>query len=94
MIPQHLEPFVLNENKGLTRALAEKGPEVELISHLGQSTQNTTDLLLGQVAKNTASSLSESILRIEYVGAKAAKQIAADIGTIYIFLNIIFCIFI
>lgn len=25
MLPQHLEPFVLNENKGLARALAEQG---------------------------------------------------------------------
>lgn len=82
MLPQHLEPFVLQENKGLTRALAEHSfrhgaePEGSLVGH----TNSAADLLIGYVAKATANALSDAILRIESVGAKGAKQLAADIG--------------
>lgn len=86
MLPQHLEPFVLQENKGLSRALAEQtfphGQQSS--SDDGQQQQphahSAADFLLGCVAKATASCLSDAILRIETVGAKAAKQLAADIG--------------
>lgn len=84
MLPQHLEPFVLQENKGLTRALAEHSasnvPGAEG-SPLGHS-QTAADLLIGYVAKATANSLSDAIVRVESVGAKGAKQLAADIGNL------------
>lgn len=85
MLPQHLEPFVLQENRGLTRALSEHSfphgqPPGTGHSQTGQHPLGATDLLLGCVATASASALSDAILRIESVGAKGAKQLAADIG--------------
>ena len=86
MLPQHLEPFVLQENRGLTRALAENTfPHGRQSAHhpsADPSTLSATDFLLSWVAAASASALSESILRIESVGSKGAKQIAADIGNL------------
>jgi len=83
MLPQHLEPFVLQENRGLTRALSEHTfphgrPPGTSLSQTGQL--SATDFLLGCVAAASANALSEAILRIESVGSKGAKQLAADIG--------------
>lgn len=83
MLPQHLEPFVLQENRGLTRALSEHTfphgrPPGTSLSQTGQL--SATDFLLGCVAEASANALSEAILRIESVGSKGAKQLAADIG--------------
>lgn len=85
MLPQHLEPFVLQENRGLTRALSEHAfphgrPPSTTFSQSGQQPLGATDFLLGCVASASASALSEAILRIESVGSKGAKQLAADIG--------------
>lgn len=85
MLPQHLEPFVLQENRGLTRALLEynfpSGRQSDLaLLQINQHSQGATDLLLGSVATASASALSEAILRIKTVGSKGAKQLAADIG--------------
>lgn len=86
MLPQHLEPFVLQENRGLTRALSEhnfpNGRQSDSsLLQISQHSQSATDLLLGSVASASASALSDAILRIESVGSKGAKQLAADIGT-------------
>lgn len=85
MLPQHLEPFVLQENRGLTRALSEHSfPHGQLPDpdhpETGQHQSSATDFLLGCVATACASALSDAILRIESVGPKGAKQLAADIG--------------
>lgn len=82
MLPQHLEPFVLEENKGLRRALSEQTfphGESELLAHQSHS---AADFLLSCVAKATATLLSDTILRISTVNAKMAKQLASDIGMI------------
>ncbi|XP_032779470.1 conserved oligomeric Golgi complex subunit 7 [Daphnia magna] len=84
MLPQHLEPFVLQENRGLTRALSEHSfPHGQLPDpdhpETGQHQSSATDFLLGCVATACASALSDAILRIESVGPKGAKQLAADI---------------
>ena len=85
MLPQHLEPFVLQENRGLTRALSEHifphgRPPSATLSQSGQQSLSATDFLLGCVASASASALCESILRIESVGSKGSKQLASDIG--------------
>lgn len=84
MLPQHLEPFVLQENRGLSRALSEQTfPYGKNQSSDEQAPPDSAaDFLLGCVARATASCLSEAILRIESVGAKAARQLAADIGSL------------
>jgi len=79
MLPQHLEPFVLEENKGLRRALSEQTfphGESELLANQSHS---AADFLLSCVAKATATLLSDTILRISTVNAKMAKQLASDI---------------
>ena len=85
MLPQHLEPFILQENRGLGRALAEQVfPHAQtdvLLVQPGQHSHSAADFLLGCVAKASAAALSEAVLRIPTLGAKAAKQVAADIGT-------------
>ena len=77
MLPQHLEPFVLEENKGLTRALSE-----QTFPH-GQTelAHSPSDFLLGCVANASATLLGDTILRISTVNPKTAKQLASDIGT-------------
>jgi len=52
-----------------------------LLVQPGQHSHSAADFLLGCVAKASAAALSESVLRIPTLGAKAAKQVAADIGT-------------
>lgn len=80
MLPQHLEPFVIEENKGLRRALSEQTfPHGESESLATQS-HSPADFLLSCVAKASATLLSDAILRIPTVNAKMAKQLASDIG--------------
>ena len=65
MLPQHLEPFVLQENRGLSRSLSEQTFPYGQQQQPGLQDQNppdsAADFLLGCVAKATANCLSEAI---------------------------------
>lgn len=78
MLPQHLEPFGLDENRGLSRALAER---VFPHSPATPGDASAADFLLDCVARASAGVLADVVLRLPTVSAKAAKQVAADIGT-------------
>lgn len=89
MLPQHLEPFVLQENRGLSRALLDttvpQGKSIETSNSSANQMPSATDCLLGSVALTAANALTDAILRIENVGPKGAKQLAADISNVFLF---------
>lgn len=73
-LPQHLEPFLLQENPALTLALrageragAEAGAE----------------LLLGAVARGTCQALADRIVGACELNHNSCKQLATDIGELY-----------
>ena len=81
MLPQHLEPFVMQENKGLARALSEQTfPHGQTTAVALSQSHSAADFLLDCVAKASAALLTDTILRISTVSSRTAKQLVADIG--------------
>lgn len=80
MLPQHLEPFILHENKGLDRLLSQLVfPDCQT-DQVYSASQSAADFILACVAKASAKAFAAVALRIPTLTVKAAKQLAADIG--------------
>ncbi|PNF30976.1 Conserved oligomeric Golgi complex subunit 7 [Cryptotermes secundus] len=76
-LPQHLEPFLLQDNPSLTLALRVADAKYELLS--GGAEGGFADVLLGIIAKGTCQTYCDNILGICELGPGACKQLATDI---------------
>jgi hypothetical protein len=77
-LPQHLEPFLLQDNPSLTLALHVADAEYGLLS--GEAEGGFADVLLGIIARGTCQTYCDNILGICELGSSACKQLATDIG--------------
>jgi hypothetical protein len=77
-LPQHLEPFLLQDNPSLTLALHMADAKYELLS--GEAEGGFADVLLGIIAQGTCQTYCDNILGICELGPAACKQLATDIG--------------
>ncbi|KAJ9592818.1 hypothetical protein L9F63_015509, partial [Diploptera punctata] len=76
-LPQHLEPFLLQENPSLTLALQVADAEYGMLS--AESEGGFADILLGIIARGTCQTYCDNILGICELGPSACKQLATDI---------------
>ncbi|XP_064456809.1 conserved oligomeric Golgi complex subunit 7-like [Ornithodoros turicata] len=74
-IPQHIEPFIVEENEALKIALGHSKLEkpTEGVDHIA-------DYLLGCVARDTMRTYIDVIIQIERLTSQASSQLATDIG--------------
>jgi len=91
-LPQHLEPYMSNDNPALTRALRERvfpycngGGATAMAAAGGQApasdgTETPADFLLNCITTATCVVYQENILRIPEVSGNSAKQLHVDIG--------------
>ena len=77
-LPQHLDPFLMQDNPSLTLALHMADAKYELLS--GEAEGGFADVLLGIVAQETCQTYCDNILGICEFGPAACKQLATDIG--------------
>ena len=77
-LPQHLEPFLLQDNPSLTLALQVADAEYGMLS--AESEGGFADILLGIIARGTCQTYCDNILGICELGSTACKQLATDIG--------------
>ena len=77
-LPQHLDPFLMQDNPSLTLALHMADAKYELLS--GGAEGGFADVLLGIVAQETCQTYCDNILGICEFGPAACKQLATDIG--------------
>ncbi|KAI5746376.1 hypothetical protein M8J77_002971 [Diaphorina citri] len=73
-LPQHLEPFLLNENPSLSKAL--ECADSEYKTETGGGPAN---ILLGMLARGTCQALCDRILATQKLSAVACKQLITDI---------------
>lgn len=74
-LPQHIEPFVVDDNPALQLAL--KNGKLPYI--LEQSSSHLTDVLLGSVAQGTSQTYCDTIIRIQHMTSASVKQLITDI---------------
>jgi hypothetical protein len=79
-LPQHLEPYMTEENPALARAFQERlfpycSGVVESVD------QNPADFLLACTARATCDTYQSVILKIQNVSHNSSKQLATDVGT-------------
>ncbi|XP_069687140.1 conserved oligomeric Golgi complex subunit 7 isoform X3 [Periplaneta americana] len=76
-LPQHLEPFMLQDNPSLTLALHVADAEYGMLS--GETEGGFADVLLAIIARGTCQTYCDNILGICELGPSACKQLATDI---------------
>lgn len=76
-IPQHIEPFIVEENEALSTALKHSN-----LPHVieGISTDHVADYLLGCVAQATMYTYIDTVMQIERLTRQASAQLATDIS--------------
>lgn len=76
-IPQHIEPFIVEENEALSTALKHSN-----LPHVieGTSTDHVADYLLGCVAQATMYTYIDTVMQIERLTRQASVQLATDIS--------------
>uniref|UniRef100_A0A023GLZ0 Conserved oligomeric Golgi complex subunit 7 n=1 Tax=Amblyomma triste TaxID=251400 RepID=A0A023GLZ0_AMBTT len=76
-IPQHIEPFIVEENEALSTALQHSN-----LPHVieGISTDHVADYLLGCVAQATMYTYIDTVMQIERLTRQASAQLATDIS--------------
>ncbi|KAH7962147.1 hypothetical protein HPB52_014649 [Rhipicephalus sanguineus] len=76
-IPQHIEPFIVEENEALSTALKHSS-----LPHVieGISTDHVADYLLGCVAQATMYTYIDTVMQIEKLTRQASAQLATDIS--------------
>ncbi|CAN7997382.1 unnamed protein product [Ixodes hexagonus] len=76
-IPQHIEPFIVEENEALATALKHSN-----LPHVieGTSTDHVADYLLGCVAQATMYTYIDTVMQIDRLTQQASAQLATDIG--------------
>lgn len=72
-LPQHLEPFLLNENPSLSKALECADPEYR------QDGGGPANILLAMLARGTCQALCDRILSTANLPAASCKQLITDI---------------
>nr|CAD7259336.1 unnamed protein product [Timema shepardi] len=77
-LPQHLEPFLLQDNPSLTLALQVADAEYGSLSR--DTEGGLADVLLGIIARGTCQTYCETIMGICELTPTAGKQLATDIG--------------
>jgi len=95
-MPQHLEPYMTNDNPALSRALQERVfPFCGSVSSRskefdsGESSSNTpADFLLSCIARATCQTYQDHILKIPSLSLNSTKQLYTDIGKTYFCLCI------
>ncbi|XP_021926091.1 conserved oligomeric Golgi complex subunit 7 isoform X2 [Zootermopsis nevadensis] len=76
-LPQHLEPFLLQDNPSLTLALQVADVEYGLLS--AEAEGGFAGVLLGIIARGTCQTYCDNILGICELGSSSCKQLATDI---------------
>merc|ERR1712018_479883 len=77
-LPQHLEPYMANDNLALSRAFRER---TFPYCHSAKEVEETpADFLLNCIATATCQVYQDNILRIPEVSPNSAKQLHVDIG--------------
>jgi hypothetical protein len=77
-LPQHLDPFLMQDNPSLTLALHMADAKYELLS--GGAEGGFADVLLGIIARESCQMYCDNILGVCEFGPAACKQLATDIG--------------
>lgn len=77
-LPQHLEPFLLQDNSSLRIAL--KAADNEYSSSVADEEGGLADVLLSIVARGTCQTYCDNIISIAELNGGANKQLATDIG--------------
>lgn len=76
-LPQHLDPFLMQDNPSLTLALHMADAKYELLS--GGAEGGFADVLLGIIAQESCQTYCDNILGVCEFGPAACKQLATDI---------------
>lgn len=76
-LPQHLEPFLSQENTALNSVLQVISSELEKVS---VEKENYPNVLLTLVAQGTCQAYADQILNIRELNISAVRQLAADIS--------------
>ena len=76
-LPQHLEPFLSQENVALNSVLEIIAKETE---HISSDKGTYANVLLMLVAHGTCQVYSDQILNIRELNLSAVRQLAADLG--------------
>ncbi|PSN54981.1 Conserved oligomeric Golgi complex subunit 7 [Blattella germanica] len=76
-LPQHLEPFLLQDNPSLTLALQVADAEYGML--YGETEGGFADILLCIIARGTCQTYCDNILSICELGPSSCKQLATDI---------------
>lgn len=80
-LPQHLEPYMTNENPALARALKERVfPFCGMTSTPKEESNTPADFLLNCISKATCQTYQDHILRIPTLSINSTKQLYTDIG--------------
>lgn len=74
-LPQHIEPFVVDDNPALQLALKNG----KLTYMVEQHACHLTDVLLGSVAQGTSQTYCDTIIRIQHLTPMSVKQLVTDI---------------
>ena len=83
-LPQHLEPYMTNENPPLARALQERVFPfcAGIRSKESENESNTpADFLLSCISRATCQTYQDHILQIPALSINSTKQLYTDIGT-------------
>ena len=81
MLPQHLEPYMTDENPCLSRAFGERVfPYCAGATSEGSETANPADFLLSCVARATCETYQSSVLKISSLSTNSCKQLTTDVG--------------
>ena len=76
-LPQHLEPFLSQENTALNAVLQVISSDLEKVS---VDKGNYPNVLLTLVAQGTCQAYSDQILNVRELNTSAVRQLAADIS--------------
>ena len=85
-MPQHLEPYMTNDNPSLSRALqARVFPFCGSVTSSKSGGENNTpaDFLLNCIARATCQTYQDHILKIPSLSVNSTKQLYTDIGKFY-----------
>ncbi|CAM1154693.1 COG7 (predicted) [Pycnogonum litorale] len=78
-LPQHIEPFVVDDNPALSLAL--KNGKLPYI--MDQNSSHLADVLLGSLAQGTTQTYCETIIRINQLTSASTKQLITDIDYLF-----------